>query len=123
MSYSPGFAEQVLDLMSGAGKVSSKKMFGELGIYHGAMLFAMVADDVLYFKAKDTLASELKALGQMPFIYHGRSGKEVSMAYWTAPVACLDDADEMIVWCRMAVASLNAAPKKLPAKAAKRKAK
>ena len=33
------------------------------------------------------------------------------------------DADEMMAWCTKAVASLNAAPKKLPAKATKRKAK
>jgi len=122
MSYSQSVADELQDLMRAVGRVSTKKMFGALGFYHGPTLFACLFDgDVFYLKATAALADELKANGSKPFIYEGKSGKSVSMPYWTAPLACLDDADEMTLWCNKALASLHAAPeptKKPPAKKA-----
>jgi DNA transformation protein len=120
MSYSVSWADELLGLMEGVGKVTTKKMFGALAYYHGPILFAcLMDDDVFYLKAKGAFAEELKAMGSKLFTYHGRSGKTVNMPYWTAPPACLDDADEMALWCKKALANLSSSPKsatKLPAK-------
>ena len=128
MSYSQSFADQLADLMSGAGKITTKKMFGALGYYRGPTLFACLMDgDVLYFKAKGALADEMKAMGSKLFTYSGKSGRSVAMPYWTAPQTCVDDADEMVRWVKKALAALaespnplakRATPKKLPAKKA-----
>lgn len=97
--------------MGGAGKVTTKKMFGALGYYRGPALFACLMDgDVFYFKAKGALADEMKAMGCKPFIYSGKSGRSVAMPYWTAPLACVDDADEMVSWVKKVLAALAEYP-------------
>lgn len=112
MSYSQTFADELLDLMKGLGRVSAKKMFGALGFYHGPTIFACLMDgDVFYLKATGAFADELRALGGQPFIYSHKGGKQVAMPYVTAPKACLDDADEMVAWCRKAIAALQAPSK------------
>ena len=111
MSYSQSFADQLADLMGGAGKVTTKKMFGALGYYRGPTLFAcLMDDDLFYIKAKGALADEMKAMGCKPFIYSGKSGRSVAMPYWTAPQACVDDADEMVKWVKKALAALAENP-------------
>ena len=114
MSYNKSFADELADLMSGAGKITHKKMFGALGFYHGADIVACLFDDGFYLKAKGALADELKALGCQPFVYNGKSGKSVAMPYWAAPQACLDDADEMVKWIKKAKASAASEPTKKP---------
>ena len=111
MSYSQSFADQLADLMAGAGKITTKKMFGALGYYRGPTLFACLMDgDVFYFKAKGVLADEMKAMGCKLFTYSGKSGRAVAMPYWTAPQACVDDADEMVKWVKKALAALAEGP-------------
>ena len=105
-------ADELLGLMQAAGKVTTKKMFGALGFYHGPTIFACLFDgDVFYLKATGALADELKALGSKPFIYSGKSGKTVNMPYWTAPPECLDDVDEMVKWVKKAVTAAASQPK------------
>jgi len=121
VSYTPSVADELLGLMQGLGKVTTKKMFGALGFYQGATIFACLFDgDVFYLKATDTLADELKALGSTPFIYHSKNGKTVNMPYVTAPAACMDDADEMVLWCKKA---LQATAEKAPTGKSAKKAK
>jgi DNA transformation protein len=42
--------DYLLDQISGAGRVSAKKMFGEYGIYCDGKIVALVCDDQLYVK-------------------------------------------------------------------------
>jgi DNA transformation protein and related proteins len=46
----PGFVEYVCDQMSGAGRVTSRKMFGEYAVYCGGKVVALVCDDQLFVK-------------------------------------------------------------------------
>ena len=122
MSFSQSFADELADLMSGAGKFTQKKMFGALGFYHGREIIGCLFEDGFYLKAKGALADELKALGSKPFVYRGKSGKTVQMPYLTAPTACLDDADVMVSWVKKAIVSAAAEPKTAqPAKKTKSK--
>jgi DNA transformation protein len=115
VSYSQSIADTLLDLMQGLGPVKTKKMFGALGFYKGPAIFACLMDgDVFYLKATGSFAEELKALGGKPFVYSHKAGKQVTMPYVTAPKACMDDADEMVKWCRRAIAAA-----KTPAKSGK----
>ena len=107
--------------MSGAGKITQKKMFGALAYYHGSDIVGCLFDDGFYLKAKGALADELKALGFKPFVYKGKSGKTVAMPYLTAPQACLDDADEMVKWIKKAKASAADPKPTKPAKKSKAK--
>lgn len=119
MSFSQSFADELAELMSGAGKITQKKMFGALAYYHGSDIVGCLFDDGFYFRAKGDLADELKALGCKPFVYKGKSGRTVAMPYWTAPQTCFDDADEMVKWIKKAKASAASHPK--PAKKTSKK--
>ena len=111
MSYNQSFADELTNLMRGAGKFTQKKMFGALAFYHGSNIIACLFDDGFYFRAKGALADELKSLGSKPFEYSGKSGKKIAMPYWTAPQACLDEPDEMVKWVKKALASAASEPK------------
>lgn len=57
------FVEYVADQLSGAGKITYRKMFGEYGLYCGGKFFAAVCDDQLFFKITEagrTFAPQLE---------------------------------------------------------------
>ena len=50
MASNPDLVQYIADQMNRAGEISSKKMFGEYGLYCNGKFFAMVCDDRLLFK-------------------------------------------------------------------------
>jgi TfoX/Sxy family transcriptional regulator of competence genes len=50
MSSSQDTVDFMVDQMMGAGEVTSRKMFGEYGIYCGEKMVALVCDDQLFVK-------------------------------------------------------------------------
>lgn len=44
------FVDFILDQMESPGQITSKKMFGEYGLYFESKLFALVCDNKLYIK-------------------------------------------------------------------------
>jgi DNA transformation protein len=50
MSSKQGTVDFIVDQMSSAGAVSSKKMFGEYAIYCDSKLVALICDDQLFIK-------------------------------------------------------------------------
>ena len=53
MASDPSFVEYVVDQFEVDCGVSSKKMFGEYGLFSQGRMFAMVCDDQLFFKRTD----------------------------------------------------------------------
>ena len=92
--------EHVLELMSGFGAVTTRKMFGAVALYHAGLIFGMVDDDVLYLKGDDALKPEFEKEKLDQFSYESKSGGRTAMSYWRAPERCLDDSIEMKLWCR-----------------------
>lgn len=68
MRVSAGFLDMACALFAAVGPVRARRMFGPAGLYAGEVMFALVADDVIYLKADDALAAELEALGCGPFV-------------------------------------------------------
>lgn len=107
------FNDFLKEQMAGFGPVSVKRMFGGAGIYRDGLMFALVAEDVLYLKADDAGKAGFEAEGLEPFAYEAKGGKKAVMSYWRAPERCLEDVDEMTEWCRKAyAAALKAAKEK-----------
>jgi len=78
------FAEYVVELLAPLGRVAARRMFGGHGIYCDGVMFALIADDVLYFKADDVNRPALEQAGAEPFTYEAR-GKRAVMSSWRAP--------------------------------------
>ena len=47
------FTAYVIDLMQGMGPVTSKKMFGGIGIFLDGLMFGLIAGNELYLKTNE----------------------------------------------------------------------
>lgn len=120
MSVSGEFIEFIKDQLAGFGPVTIKRMFGGAGLYRDGLIFALIADEVVYFKADDITRPDFEAEKLGPFVYGTKNGKNTIMSYWRAPERCMDDPSEMVEWARKAHAAALRASKPRPAKKAKR---
>jgi DNA transformation protein len=107
----------VLELMESFGPVTTRKMFGGISLYKNSLIFAIIHEDHLFLKGDETSKSDFETEGLQKFTYLFKDGFTGSMNYWRAPERCLDDADEMNIWCRKAYEAALRAPK--PKKKAK----
>ena len=113
MSVSASFKEFLIEQMAGFGPVTIRAMFGGAGVMRDGMMFALIDDEVLYLKADETTKAAFVAENLSQFTYMSKGGKMMEMAYWRIPERCLDDADEMAKWCRVAYGvAMKAAAKK-----------
>jgi DNA transformation protein len=102
-------ADYIRDLFSAFGPVTVRRMFGGAGIYADDVMFALVADEVIYLKVDDETAGVFEQEGLAPFTYSKKPGRQAVMSYRRMPDRCYDDPDEMAVW---AARALGAAQRK-----------
>lgn len=92
MAKSTGFADYVVhDLMADIDGVTAKRMFGGRGVYKDGVMFAIISDDVLYFKVSDKMIDDFKKYDSKPFTYM-RKGKKIALkSYWRLPDEIMED--------------------------------
>jgi DNA transformation protein len=71
-------------------------MFGGVGIYAGELFFALIDDDLVYFKVDDGNRARFVARQMGPFSPGGESGEV--MQYYQLPEDVLEDTDELNAW-------------------------
>jgi DNA transformation protein len=98
------FADYVVELMSGWAPVTARRMFGGHGLYREGLMFALIADDQLYFKTDAGNEPQFERAGCHPFVYTSQT-RTVQMSYWSAPENSLESAAEMHSWCLSAYAA------------------
>lgn len=107
------YAAHVADLLAPLGQVSSRRMFGGVGLFYGSVMFGLIAFDELYLKADARNRPDFEAEGERPFSYETKDGARSLMSYWRAPARLLDEPDELLAWARRSVdAALAAASAK-----------
>ena len=107
------FAAWVTDALAPLGGVSARRMFGGVGIFRDGLMFALIADDRLHFKADASTSERYAAEGCGPFTYTARADRRTVMSYWAVPERLLDEPDELVDWAREAWAvALRAGQKK-----------
>lgn len=94
------FVDHLLDLLSGWGGVSARRMFGGWGLYRAGTMFGLVADDVLYLKADSGNRKSFEDAGMQPFSYERTGKPAVVMSYWECPPDALDAPDALIAVAR-----------------------
>ena len=95
------FVDYAVDLMQTIGPVSARRMFGGYGIFLDGLMFALVADSILYLKTDAESVGAFTELGLEAFTY-SKKGKPYRMSYHQAPEACLEDVDAMSRWANRA---------------------
>jgi DNA transformation protein and related proteins len=103
MAVKSSFQILVLDQLSRAiPGIRSRARFGGVGIYAGDLFFALIADDVLYFKVDESTRPDFEARGMEPFRPFGEDGG--TMKYYQLPEDVLEDPEELRPWAEKAVA-------------------
>jgi DNA transformation protein len=110
MTTSPDFLAYVLDQLAGLEGVSSRRMFGGVGLYCDEFFFGLIADDVLYLRVDDSNRADYSARGMAQFRpYVDRP--HLSMNYYETPADVLENAGELVTWARRSVAVAMRAPR------------
>lgn len=103
MAVSNDYREFVLDQLRAAGRVTSRRMFGGVGLYLDGLFFALIDDDTLYFKSDDSNRARYELAGSQPFCPFA-DRPDYQMGYWQVPAEVLEDQDELKIWAREALA-------------------
>ncbi|HEY7502560.1 MAG TPA: TfoX/Sxy family protein [Gemmatimonadales bacterium] len=102
MSVSEGFRAFVLEqLARTTPALRARTMFGGVGLYSGDLFFALMDDDVLYFKVDDTTRARFEQRGMGPFRPAGDGGEV--MQYYEVPAEVMEDAEALAPWAAEAV--------------------
>ncbi len=105
MPVSESFKEYVIELVGDVRPIRSKRMFGGLGIWtaDGDLFFALISDDVLYFKVNDETR---------PFFEERNSAQFMTMQYYEVPGDVIEDPELLREWVERAVDVAASAPRK-----------
>jgi DNA transformation protein and related proteins len=125
MSVSADFHSYVLEQLALLRGVSSRRMFGGVGLYCDGLFFGLIDDDVLYLKVDDSNRSDYTSRGMDAF----RPFKDkplYSMTYFQVPADVLEDAEMLAQWARKSCAvalttRVETRPQSKPAKSRARK--
>ena len=103
MPVSREYREYVLEQLGRATPaVTSRSMFGGVGVYSDGFFFALMDDDTLYLKVDDSNRGDFEAAGTGPFRPFGEDGE--TMQYYELPADLLEDVDALRPWVAKSVA-------------------
>lgn len=111
MPVSDDYLAYARDLLRDFEPITTRRMFGGVGIYSGERFFAMLADDQLYLKADDVNRAAFEREGLAPFTYARKDGRSATMSYYPPPAAALDDPEALRPWVEGALAAAGRAVK------------
>lgn len=112
MSVDAGLIDWIEEAMAPLGQVSLRRMMGGAVLYLDGVVFAIVGDDMLWFKADAESNAAWDAIGAERIAIERKDGTTATMNYRRAPDDVLDDADAMREWAALAVAAGRRAPVK-----------
>lgn len=104
MAVTDSFRDFVLEQLEQATRdVRSKRMFGGVGLYAGEVFFAVIDNDILYFKVDDETRPAYVKRKLKPFSPYGDD--RVTMQYYEVPIGVLEDVAALRTWVAGAVAA------------------
>ncbi len=114
MSVSNDFLAYVIEQLGPIPRVTSRRMFGGVGIYADGVFFAIIDDDVLYLKVDDSNRADYERRGMGPFC-PVPDEPEKAMGYFSIPADVLEEPEELARWARKSV-QVALAAKRAPAR-------
>jgi DNA transformation protein and related proteins len=101
MTVSSDFKDYVHDQLRLLPCITSRRMFGGIGLYSGGVFFALIAQDTLYFKVDDSNRPDYVQRGARAF---KPFPDKPAMGYYEVPSEVLEDVEELACWARRSVA-------------------
>jgi len=90
------YLDFLADWLAPLGQITSRPMFGGYCLYCNGVVFALVADSVLYLKVDDTTRPQFEALGLQPF--RPFEDRPEGMLYYPPPPEFFEDSEAMRGW-------------------------
>lgn len=103
MAADAGLIAWVAESMKLVGTITHRAMMGGATLYCDGVVFAIVDDDALWFKADKVSDARWDAAGAARFTYSMGEGRTGSMNYRRAADEVYDDADELRRWAALAI--------------------
>jgi DNA transformation protein len=101
MSVSDNYRTYIVEQLAALPALSTRRMFGGIGLYSDALFFALIDDDVLFFKVDDSNRDDYVSRGMKAFMpFPGQP----SLGYFQVPPDVIEEAEELARWARRAVA-------------------
>jgi DNA transformation protein len=107
VTVSAQFSAFLLDTLGAVRPVTARRMFGGIGYYSDGLFFAIADDDQLYFRVDAASRGYFEREGMPAFCPMGPGTK--AMSYYAVPARLFDDAEELALWMRRALAAARAA--------------
>ena len=104
MKASPEYLNFVMDKLSPIGDVKSRAMFGGYGIFYEGFMFALIAEDTLYFKVNESNRDMYEKARSKPFP-HG-------ISYWEVPPEIIEENSKFHEWAIISTGISQEAAKK-----------
>lgn len=98
MPVSAAYREYVVEQLRRVTPVTTRSMFGGVGIYSDGLFFALMDDDTLYLKVDGSNRPHFEARGMGPFTYGRDAGEVHVMQYFELPAEALEDPGELRPW-------------------------
>lgn len=108
----------VLEQLEGLGRVSTRRMFGGVGLYCGGLFFGLIDDDTLFFKTDTSNYAEYQAR-RMPRFMPPADRPLGPTGYHQVPADIIEDGEMLVSWGHKAVAVALASQARKPQKKAK----
>jgi DNA transformation protein and related proteins len=96
MPVSTEYREFVLEQLGRVTPVSSRAMFGGVGIYSEGLFFALIDDDTVFFKVDETNRARFTEAGMSPFQPYGEGSRP--MQYFELPAELLEEPESLLPW-------------------------
>ena len=90
--------------------ITHRAMFGGVGVYGDGLFFALMADDLLYFKVDDETRGRFEDRGTGPFLPYDDPARPMR-GYWQLPGEVLEEPGELETWVADAIAVARRAKK------------
>ncbi|HEY4941020.1 MAG TPA: TfoX/Sxy family protein [Rhizomicrobium sp.] len=105
MVASDTFSEFLREQLAPLGRITLRRMFGKTGVFCDGLMFAMVADDTLYFRVDDHNRAAFEEAASFPPLNYKSKGRTIDLSFWRAPDRLFDEPDELVRWARVALAA------------------
>jgi DNA transformation protein len=100
MSVSNGYRTYIVEQLAAVPALSTRRMFGGIGLYSSDWFFALIDDDVLFFKVDDANREDYVSRGMPAFTpFPGQS----SLGYFQVPAEVIEEAEELTRWARRSI--------------------
>ena len=103
MAVQAQYLAYVLEQLAGLERMSTRRMFGAVGLYSGEFFFGLIDDDTLFFKTGESNCAEYQAR-KMPRFMPPANRPPGPMGYHQVPADIIEDGEALVAWARKAVA-------------------